>query len=104
MNLFAITSIPGSRVVRLPMNAEVQAEVDAEFRRQEGAFGSGIAEEIEFDGRFTPQEGELLKISNFDDVDGLADAIRTPLAVEQFEPNRHSMTNVKAVFSGYVNG
>jgi hypothetical protein len=47
-----------------------------------------------------PDEGELLSIVDFEDVDGLQDAVANPLGVEQFDPQMHSLDAVKALFTG----
>lgn len=101
MNLFAIVSSPGLRVLRLPVTNPVQTEIADEFRRQETAFMDGIDDEHEFDGRYRPEEGELLKISNFDDIEGMGQAVLSPLQVDQYDANQHSLNDVKALFSGY---
>lgn len=101
MNLFAIVSSPGLRVLRLPVTNPVQTEIANEFRRQEAAFMDGIDDEHEFDGRYRPEEGELLKISNFDDIEGMGQAVLNPLQVDQYDANQHSLNDVKALFSGY---
>lgn len=39
---------------------------------------------VAFDGPYSPEPGELLKIEDFEDVDGMADAVANPLGVDQF--------------------
>jgi hypothetical protein len=102
MNLFAIVWSPGTRVLRLPLSNPVQTEVAEQFKQQEISFMDGIDDEHEFDGRYRPDEGELLKISNFDDIDGMGQAVLNPLQVEQYDPNQHSLDQVKGLFSGYA--
>jgi hypothetical protein len=103
MNLFAITDLAGSRVIRFPMSAELGEEVRLLFEGQRDSFFQGIDEVIPFDGRYTPDETELLSIVDFPDVDGLAAAIANPLAVDQFDPEIHSLDRVKALFVGIPN-
>jgi len=100
MNLFALTKISGSRILRFPLTAELQTDIDAIFRQQLAAFDDGVVETIPFDGRYVPDEGELLKIDGFRDVDGLAGAIGNPLVVESFDPAVHSLEAVRALFAG----
>jgi len=100
MNLFALTATAASRIVRFPLTAELQTEIDGIFRRQLAAFDAGIVETIAFDGRYVPDEGELLCIDPFDDADGLVNAVTHPLAVERFDPAVHSLETVKALFAG----
>lgn len=100
MNLFALTSTPGARIVRFPLTADLQAEVEAVFAGQLQAFEADIAEIIPFDGRYAPDQGELLVIEDFVDVDGLQDAVANPLNYEPFDPALHSFDSVKALFTG----
>ncbi len=101
MNLFALTSNPGARIVRFPLTKDLQDEITAVFDDQSKLFLNGIVETVEFDGRYRPDEGELLVIKNFPDVDGLAHAVKNPIAVELFDPKVHSLNSVKALFTGH---
>lgn len=103
MNLFALTSVPGARVVRFPLTADLQTEVKNVFAEQLSAFEEGIVETIPFDGRYVPEEGELLVIEDFADVDGLQDAVANPLNIEVFDPDQHSLDAVKALFTANTN-
>lgn len=104
MNLFALTNNPASRILRFPMSQALQDSVQGLFRTQRNAFLNGIAETIDFDGRYRPDEGELLVIKNFVDVDGLVDSVKNPLGIEQFDPKAHSLETVKAIFAGCPDG
>jgi hypothetical protein len=102
MNLFALTKIPGARIVRFPLTQALQTEVEAVFAAQHQAFLNGIHEVVAFDGRYSPEPGELLKIENFEDVDGMADAVANPVGVDQFDPAQHSLDAVKALFASHT--
>ena len=102
LNLFALTSISGQRVLRIPLATEVQAAVTELFRGQEYEFFQGIEEEIRFDGMYRPEESELLYINNFDDVDGLKAAILRPQACQEFVLKNGALESIKALFSGYI--
>lgn len=102
LSLFALTSIPGMRVLRLPLTMEVQSGVTELFRAQENEFFQGIEEEIHFDGMYRPQENELLYISNFDDVDGIKAAILRPQGCQEFALKSGSLESIKAIFTGYI--
>lgn len=104
MNLFALTSISGARILRFPLSASLQKELPVEFAKQREAFLSNVVDTIPFDGRYRPEEGELLVIKGFVDVDGLDGAIKNPLSVETFEPKVHSLDAVKAIFTGLGDG
>ena len=102
LNLFALTNIPGMRVLRMPLTADVQAGITELFRAQEHEFLQGIEEEIRFDGMYHPEESELLYINNFDDVDGIKSAILRPQGCQEFVFKSGSLESIKAVFSGYI--
>lgn len=104
MNLFALTSNPAARILRFPLSQDLQEVLSAVFRAQRDAFLNGIVETIEFDGRYRPEEGELLVIKNFVDVDGLNGAVQNPIGVEQFDPAVHTLESVKAIFAGCPDG
>lgn len=102
LNLFALTSIPGMRVLRMPLNQDVQIGITELFRGQEHEFIQGIEEEIKFDGMYRPEESELLYINNFDDVDGIKSAILRPQGCQEFELKSGALESIKAIFSGYI--
>lgn len=101
MNLFALTSVAGARIIRFPLTQDLQAEVQAVFAAQLATFLQGIDTVVPFDGRYRPEEGELLSIANFADIDGLADVAANPLRVEQYDPAAHSLESVKALFTAH---
>ena len=100
MNLFALTKIPGARILRFPLTADLQAQLQILFEGQLHAFEADVVETVSFDGRYSPEEGELLTIDEFQDVDGLTEAAENPLNVEAFDPDEHSLEMVKALFVG----
>ncbi|HQS58154.1 MAG: hypothetical protein B7Y56_04315 [Gallionellales bacterium 35-53-114] len=102
LNLFALTNIPGMRVLRMPLTPDVQAGISELFRAQEHEFMQGIEEEIKFDGMYRPEESEILYINNFDDVDGIKSAILRPQTCQEFSLKSGALESIKAVFSGYI--
>lgn len=102
LNLFALTSIPGLRVLRMPLTSDVQTGISELFRAQELEFLQGIEEEIKFDGMYRPEESELLYINNFDDVDGIKSAILRPQGCQEFVLKSGALESIKAVFTGYI--
>lgn len=103
MNLFALTNISGSRILRLPLSQQVQADIQTMFDNQFDYFMSDIDTVVPFDGRYTPEDGELLSIENFIDIDGLADAVAAPLKIEQYRPEIHPLNCIKALFTEHRN-
>lgn len=100
MNLFALTSTPGQRILRFPLSQALQDDLNVLFTEQLQSFLSGIEEEVDFDGRYIPETDELLVITDFVDVDGLREAVENPIGIEQFDPASHSLASVKAIFTG----
>lgn len=103
-NLFALTSIPEARVMRIPVVQELQHTITGLFQEQEQQFFAGVGESdyYKFDGRYRPEERELLYIEDFDDIDGLAAAIKSPLSVQEFPTDSEVLTKIKGIFSGYI--
>lgn len=104
MNLFALTRDSSRRVLRIPLSAEIQGEVGALFRDQEADFNSSAQDEIAFDGKYKPEDGECLAISDYDDIDNLRSAVANPLGVPEISPTTGEFEGIKALFSGRTEG
>jgi hypothetical protein len=102
LNLFALTNSPAARIVRFPLTQDLQSEIAAVFDQQLKSFLNGIDTVIPFDGRYRPEEGELLAIEDYQDIDGLAHAVANPLAIDQFDPLIHSFDGMKALFTSHT--
>lgn len=100
LSLFALTSNPASRIVKFELSNPVQAELSDYIKSQEASFDEAT-EEFEFDGKYKPDAGEVLYINNYDDIDGLEEAIRNPLGVEPVDPTEDFFLDIKALFTGY---
>ena len=104
MNLFALTRDSSRRVLRIPLSAEVQKEVSSTFEMQEKEFRAAAQEEIAFDGKYKPDEGECLSIGDYDDIDNLHGAIANPLGVPEIAATTGEFEEIKALFSGRSDG
>jgi hypothetical protein len=102
LNLFALTNDPGNKIAKFGISHEIQNNLNTFFLEQERDFNNNIDETIEFDGKYKPEQNELLKISNFDDIDNLEDAIRRPLAMPDINPTEETFGTIKALFTGYL--
>jgi len=100
LNLFALTSEPSNRVVRFSLSQEVQKELTSYIKIQEKSFDEAVSE-FEFDGKYKPDQGEVLLISNYDDIDDLSAAITAPSSIEVVEPTEEFFNKIKALFTGY---
>lgn len=101
-NLFALTKDPARRIARFSLAASVQAEITTTFQGQEAVFNASAQDEIAFDGKYKPDQGEVLVIAGFDDIDGVEAAIRNPMGCPAIEATTTALQNVKALFTGYV--
>ena len=101
-NLFALTCDPANRIVRFPLSHDVQDELTVYLEAQEQEFSESIENEIPFDGKYKPDFGEVLYIDNFDDLDGLSQAVHNPLGFPEVVPSENAFASIKALFSGYV--
>jgi len=101
-NLFALTDDPSTRRLRFSLSTEVQTDLTSLLQQQESSFNSNGHEEIPYDGKYKPDIGEVLTISDFDDIDGLADAVVNPLSIPEVVPTPEAFDTIKALFSGYV--
>lgn len=100
-NLFAYTRDPANRIVRFAVDQIVQVAMTAFLDQQIIAFDSDF-EEVEFDGKYKPDDGEMLVISEFDDLDNLAHAIGAPIDVPIADPGNFSFDSIRALFFGKV--
>ncbi|MDF3124666.1 Kiwa anti-phage protein KwaB-like domain-containing protein [Rheinheimera sp. 1928-s] len=102
LNLFALTNNPAKRIVKFDVSQPVQVDFTAYIKAQEVKFDDGV-EEIEFDGKYKPDDGEVLYIDNYDEIEGLEVAILNPLSVESVDPTEEFFLEIKALFTGYSN-
>jgi len=102
LNLFALTSNPSARIRKLSITSDIQGEVETFFTQIESDFLGSSENTIPFDGKYKPEDGEILEIPDFTDIDGLADAVRNPTTVDDFIPDNGLLYQIKAIFSGRV--
>ena len=92
---------------RLPMDQDVQKHVAAALQRQAAKFLSDDVELIEFDGRYTPDENEVLIIRNFAIDPKVKAALAAPLTCEtldlRVDPDE-SLPKIKGVVSSPLKG
>lgn len=98
-NLFAYTRDPANRIVRFVLDQTVQQAMTSFLDSQVAAFDAEC-EEIEFDGKYKPDDGERLVISEFDDLDNLSRPINSPLDFPAADPRTLSFDSIKALFFG----
>ncbi|MDO6706766.1 hypothetical protein [Photobacterium sp. 1_MG-2023] len=101
LSLFALTNDPSKRIVKFELSKDVQNDLSGYINSQEKDFDSAI-DEVEFDGKYKPDDGEVLYISDFDDIDGLTSTIENPLGVDVVDPTEDFFIEIKALFTGYT--
>ena len=102
LNLFALTSEPSKRIVKFELSNEVQNDLTTYLKSQEESFEQYAQEEIEFDVKYKPDEGEILCINNYDAIDDLASSIENPLSIDKVDPTEDFFGEIKALFTGYM--
>jgi hypothetical protein len=103
ITLFAYTRDPACRIVRFNVSADVQDAMEAYLDAQIGAFEAD-AEEVPFDGKYKPDNGEILVIEEFDDIDNLSAVVGAPLDYPVADPVALSFDQIRALFFGKANG
>lgn len=102
MNLFALTNISEARIIRIPVTNELQVELSQFFCNQEREFLRCISEEVRFDGKYRPDDNELLFIEDFDPIDNLAHSIQNPLSYAELSVSEHAIDLIRGIYTGYV--
>ena len=101
-NLFAACRINGElKTKRVPLGGDVQQAVTAEFSRQEEQFRSGVTNEIDFDGRWKPDENEFLTIDVPAEAQVFHDTIEAnATAVPSINTKTFEDEGIRALFTG----
>ena len=98
--LFAYTRDPGNRIVRFAVTHDVQTSMTAYLTEQIEAFGADC-EEVPFDGNYKPDQGEMLVIEEFEDLDNLSKVVAAPLDVPVADPTSLDFDQIRALFFGH---
>lgn len=103
-NLFAACRTNDGLIAkRVRLDNNVQQAVEATFADQEARFREGIVEEVDFDGKWTPDEDQVLTIDVPQDGRVFADTINAnPVAIPDIDTAHFDEQNIKAIFTGTV--
>lgn len=86
-------------VRRVPVSAQVQAQLDQLFESQEQAFTAGITEDVPFDGMYKPDKEEILFIDDQDLTAPLREAIAAnPTAIKTLDIANMNNARVQFLF------
>ena len=86
-------------IMRIEIDAETQKSIFKTFSEAVQIMISE-KEKVEFDGRYKPEQDEILHISNFQLKDDIKDAVRNPIGVTAYEKTNGEYPAIKAVFVG----
>jgi hypothetical protein len=101
MNLFAILGQSVPRVRRFALTAAIQSDLAQKLTQQAAAFEASIAEDVAFDGKYKPEDDEVLFIENVAGVDDLLDAVLDPLSCVEIDATIEEFENIRGLFSGW---
>lgn len=87
-----------NKVYKLEIDADSQKKICGIFETAATEIISKTA--IEFNGSYKPEKEEVLCINGFTLTDDLKDALRSPIDMESFTPDKNSISFVKAIFVG----
>lgn len=101
-NLFAACPTDDGLIAkRVRLDNNVQKAVEATFADQEARFREGIVEEVDFDGKWTPDEDQVLTIDVPQDGQMFIDTINAnPVAIPDIDTAHFDEQNIKAIFTG----
>lgn len=88
-------------IMRIEIDADTQTSICRTFAE---AVQSLTAEKgkVEFDGRYKPDQDEILFISNFQLKDEIKDAVRNPIGITAYKKTNGEYPPIKAVFVGEI--
>lgn len=103
MSLFALVENPEQRIQKLKLNSDVQISVKEYFESMLLPFRGENTEEIHFDGKYHPEENELLYVDSFEDINGLLESSNNVRSLPDFEPSISNLLLTKALFVEHIN-
>lgn len=99
ITLFALTKDPSDRILKLSLDQSLKKEVKDLFLKGKYNFLDGVINHVDFDGKYKPEDNELLKINDFIDIDGIFNAVSNPRSINDFIPNVSTLFQTKAIFT-----
>ncbi len=104
MNFFALSKNRARRVTKFELASDVQKELQKIFAQQEADSRRAAAESIAFDGKYKPDDREVLFIDDLEDLDKMHAAIANTLSVLPIRPDSADFEDIKAIFTGRIDG
>jgi hypothetical protein len=105
-SFFVLVGAPASdeaRVLRLSVSSDLQRELGELFSEQAAATGylSDQVENVLFDGRFKPDDDQLLVLRDFELPDEITTAAISPAQFKRLRLEARCNLNIKAVFAAH---
>mgnify|MGYP000849240624 CR=1 FL=1 len=98
-SILVICADGNDSIMRIEIDAKTQKSICETFAESVQSLTSE-KEKVEFDGRYKPEQDEILHISNFQLKDDIKDAVRNPIGVTAYEKTNGEYPAIKAVFVG----
>lgn len=98
-SILVICADGNDSIMRIEIDAKTQKSICETFAEAVQSLTSE-KEKVEFDGRYKPEQDEILHISNFQLKDDIKDAVRNPIGVIAYEKTNGEYPTIKAVFVG----
>lgn len=98
-NFFAIVDDPSDRIRRIQTDQSLQQELISLFNDQVAAFKAD-KEEVEFSDSYTPGQGEIFCIDDFELSDDIVQALENPLNVSILNLPVDSEEKIRGIFGG----
>lgn len=98
-SILVICADGNDSIMRIEIDAKTQKSICETFAESVQSLTSE-KEKVEFDGRYKPEQDEILHISNFQLKDDIKDAVRNPIGVTAYEKTNREYPAIKAVFVG----
>jgi len=98
-SILVICADDNDTIMRIEIDADTQKSICTTFAEAVQSLTSEKAK-VEFDGRYKPEQDEILHISNFQLADEIKDAVRNPIGITAYEKINGEYPLIKAVFAG----
>lgn len=98
-SILVICADGNDSIMRIEIDAETQKSICETFAEAVQSLTSE-KKKVEFDGRYKPEQDEILYISNFQLKDDIKDAVRNPIGVTAYEKTNGEYPAITAVFVG----
>lgn len=105
-NFFAIVNSTKEyvEISRLKLNREAQVKLCEAFSENAKKFIHGDIEEVVFDGKYKPDENEILTINSYAMPKDILSALEEPTAVDELIIDEDNLPKIKGIFTGIFDG